>query len=41
VLYVDLVHKITEEENWNDILSAFEDFQQNEKYYLYYLFSDK
>ena len=31
VLYVDLVHKITEEENWNDILSAFEDFQQNEK----------
>jgi hypothetical protein len=24
VLYVDLVHKITEEENWNDILSAFE-----------------
>ena len=29
VLYVDLVHKITEENNWDEILSAFSDFQDN------------
>lgn len=31
VLYVDLVHNITKRDNWNDILSAFEDFQENKK----------
>lgn len=31
VLYVDLVHKMTEEKHWKDILLAFEGFQQNKK----------
>ena len=31
VLYVDLVREITKECNWNDILLAFIDFQQNDK----------
>ena len=31
VLYVNLVHKITEEKHWKDILWAFECFQQNKK----------
>jgi len=31
VLYVDLVHKMTEENHWKDILLAFEGFQQNKK----------
>jgi glycosyltransferase involved in cell wall biosynthesis len=28
VLYVNLVHQITEDKNWNDILSAFENFKK-------------
>jgi hypothetical protein len=31
VLYVNLVRKITEENNWSDILSAFKGFQRNKK----------
>ncbi len=31
VLYVSLVHEITEENNWKDILLAFEDFKKNKK----------
>ena len=31
VLYVDLVHRITEEDNWGTILLAFKDFQNNKK----------
>jgi hypothetical protein len=31
VLYVDLVHKITEEENWETIKKAFEGFKQNKE----------
>ncbi|CAB5494232.1 RNA-directed DNA polymerase [Bathymodiolus thermophilus thioautotrophic gill symbiont] len=31
VLYVDLVHRITEESHWNEILSAFKGFQKNKK----------
>jgi hypothetical protein len=29
VLYVDLVHKITQEENWETIKTAFERFKKN------------
>ncbi len=31
VLYVSLAHEITEENNWKDILLAFEDFKKNKK----------
>jgi hypothetical protein len=31
VLYVDLVHKITQEENWETIKTAFERFKKNKK----------
>ncbi len=31
VLYVSLVHKITEESNWKIILSRFDEFSENEK----------
>ncbi len=31
VLYVSLVHEITEENNWKDILLAFEGFKKNKK----------